>query len=300
MAERQTTEHFADRLLEAIEQKGSPVCVGLDPVYERLPDVFGGEAETPQQRVEAIGRFCREVLGVVAPIVPAVKLQIAYFERYRDRGLRLYFELVACARQLGLIVIGDVKRGDIASTAQAYADTHLLGTDAPDAITVNGYFGADGLEPFVRLCRAEGRGLFVLVRTSNASAAQIQDFSDGAGKKFYEHVAEQVAACGGGGLLGRRGYSCLGAVVAATYPDEARRLRQIMPQQIFLVPGYGAQGASAADCTAAFKPDGAGAVVNASRSIIFAHEKANRGGDWKRAVEDAAKAFADDIRNALP
>ncbi len=293
-------EHFADRLLAAIERAGSPVCVGIDPVYDRLPKELQRKVRDEVEQTEFINIFCLEVLRIISPIVPAVKIQSAYFEKYGSVGVDLYELLVATARDDGLIVIGDVKRNDIGSTAQAYAAGHLTGTNSPDAITVNGYFGADGLKPFVDTAADVGKGVFVLVRTSNPSAATIQDFADANGKKFYEHMAEQVAAIGGGEeLIGGSGYSCVGAVVGATYPDEARRLREIMPQQIFLVPGYGAQGASAADCAAAFKPDGTGAIVNASRSVIYAYQREEYVGmDWKKAIETAAEKFADDIRQA--
>ncbi len=303
------SDHFADRLLAAIDEKDSPVCVGLDPVFERLPDELRDDDVVGVEQTGMINLFCMEVIRIVAPIVPAVKIQSAYFEAYGSVGVDLYFELVEFARDFGLIVIGDVKRSDIGSTAEAYADGHMLGISAPDAITVNGYFGADGLKPFVDTAADAGKGVFVLVRTSNPSAATIQDFADASGKKFYEHIAEQVAEIGSGeGLIGGSGYSCVGAVVGATYPDEARRLREIMPQQIFLVPGYGAQGASANDCAAAFKPDGtvrpgspkSGAIVNASRSVIYAFNRDEYAGmDWKKAVEKAAQKFADDIRRAV-
>ena len=295
------TEHFCDRLLAAVEAKGSPVCVGLDPVYERLPASLQAAGADNPARLEAIGAFCREVLRAVAPMVPAVKPQIGYFEIYGGPGVALYFEMVALARSLGLIVIGDVKRGDIGSTAGAYAAGHLLADDTPDAITVNAYFGADGLAPFVAAARDRGKGLFVLVRTSNPSAKDIQDFSDAAGKTFYEHIAGQVATLGGPAeLTGARGYSCVGAVVGATYPDEARRLREIMPRQFFLVPGYGAQGATAGDCAAAFGDDGTGAIVNASRSVLYSFtEKQSAGDDWPRAVAAAAEALAADIAGAI-
>ena len=295
-------DHFADHLLAAIEAKGSPVCVGLDPVYERLPaELLAADCSccAATGRVEAIRTFCRTVLEIVAPIVPAVKPQIGYFEIYRHLGVELYFEMVRYARELGLVVIGDVKRGDIGSTAGAYAAGHLLGDTSPDAITVNGYFGSDGLDPFIDVASVQGKGVFVLVRTSNPSAVAIQDFTDASGKTFYEHMAEQVAAAGAD-FVGDSGYSCLGAVVGATYPDEARLLRKIMPEQIFLVPGYGAQGASAADCAASFKEDGTGAIVNASRSVLFAYSRdGSDGADWKRSVETAAKALAADIAAAV-
>ena len=290
------SEHFTDRLLAAIKQKGSPVCVGLDPRADRLPEPLGGGEAAANIRT-----FCMEVLEIVAPIVPAVKPQSAYFEALGPAGVAAYFEVVRHARRLGLIVIGDVKRNDIGSTAEAYAAGHLAGDDAPDAITVNGYFGADGLTPFVQAARQNNKGVFVLVRTSNPSAGEVQDFADAGGKKLYEHIAEQIAAMGSEPeLVGRSGYSLLGAVVGATWPDEARQLRELMPQQLFLVPGYGAQGAGAEDCAAAFKADGTGAIVNASRSVIYAFSsKKYARADWKEAIAQAAKAFADDIRSAL-
>ncbi len=289
-------EHFADRLLAAISEKGSPVCVGIDPAYDRLPDELTGGDE-----VVAIEKFGLAVIEAVAGCAPAVKPQIAYFERYGSAGIAAYEKVVTSAQKAGLIVIGDVKRNDIGATAKAYADGHLVGANAPDAITVNGYFGADGLKPFVDTAADAGKGIFVLVRTSNPSAATIQDFADANGKKFYEHIAEQVAEIGNDeSLIGDSGYSCVGAVVGATYPAEAARLREIMPQQIFLVPGYGAQGASAADCAAAFKSDGTGAIINASRSVIYAYRQDEYAGmDWKKAIETAAEKFAEDIRRAV-
>ena len=289
-------EHFVDRLLAAIEEKGSPVCVGIDPDAARLPEELRGP-----DGARAIGEFARAVVEAVAPHVPAVKPQSAHFEHYGGEGVAAYYRLVRQARQLGLIVIGDVKRGDIGSTAKMYAGGHLALPDSPDAITVNGYFGADGLAPFVDAAAAAGKGIFVLVRTSNPSAGAIQDFADAAGTKLYEHVAAQVAKIGAGqGLTGQSGYSCVGAVVGATYPDDARRLRRLMPRQMFLVPGYGAQGATAEACAAAFKGDGTGAIVNASRSVIYAYEKSEYASmDWREAIAAAARAFADDVRQAV-
>ena len=287
--------HFADDLTAAITDKHAPVCVGLDPSYDRLPvsirEKFGDD------RAGAIREFCTEVIHAVAPIVPAVKPQIAYFEVHHAPGVELYFDMVALARAAGLIVIGDIKRGDIGSTAQAYAQAHLGGENCPDAVTVNGYLGADGLEPFIEEGNAGGKGIFVLVRTSNPSGATVQDFANASGKKFYEHMAAQVATLGQHSV-GASGYSRVGAVVGATYPDEARQLREMMPEQIFLVPGYGAQGATAADCAASFKPDGTGAIVNASRSVIYAFDK-NPDIDWRQAIQQAAKDLASDVASAV-
>ncbi len=294
--------NYADRLLGAIDQKGSPVCVGLDPVYERLPEALRRDADADDEtRLRAIGKFCRQTLEAVAPIVPAVKPQSAYFEVFGGPGVGLYFDVVRYAKQLGLLVIGDIKRNDIGSTAAAYAAAHLAGRDAPDAVTVNGYLGSDGLDPFVEVCGREGKGIYVLVRTSNPSAAATQDFTDADGVKFYQRMADMVAEIGSReGLVGESGYSCVGAVVGATYPDEARELRRRMARQMFLVPGYGAQGATTADCAASYRPDGTGAIVNASRSVIYAHQREEYAGlDWPDAVAKAAKAFAEDIAAAV-
>jgi orotidine-5'-phosphate decarboxylase len=289
--------HFADDLTAAITDKHAPVCVGLDPSYERLPASV--RQEFGDDHVGALRKFCTEVLQAVAPIVPAVKPQIAYFEVHHGPGVELYFDMVELARDAGLMVIGDVKRNDIGSTAQAYARAHLSGEKCPDAVTVNGYLGNDGLEPFIEEGNADGKGIFVLVRTSNPSGAATQDFADASGRKFYEHMAEQVATLGRGeGLIGSSGYSRVGAVVGATYPAEARQLRTMMPEQIFLVPGYGAQGATADDCAASFKPDGTGAIVNASRSVIYAYDK-NPDVDWRQAIAQAAKDFAADLAAAV-
>ena len=300
---KSTGENFADRLIEAIENKGSPVCVGIDPNPKYIPAEF--VSDDPAEMLDGVSRWCGEVLQIVAPYVPAVKPQIAYFEALPGRrafeGLAVYDKVIARGRELGLIVIGDAKRGDIGTTASAYATGHLAAANSPDALTVNGYFGSDGLNPFIEAANKTGRGIFVLVRTSNPSAADIQNFTDAGGKKFYEHIAQTVAQVGSSDeCIGTCGYSSVGAVVGATYPDEARRLREIMPQQIFLVPGYGAQGATADDCAASFKRDGTGAIVNASRSVIYAHLRDEfKTLDWKQAVDKAADNFAQDIKRAV-
>lgn len=290
-------ENFSDRLLNAIDAKGSPVCVGLDPVFSSLPDALKSDAHDDASRLHAVEIFCRTVLEAIAPIVPAVKPQSAYFEVFRGPGVQLYFNMIAYAQQLGLLVIGDVKRNDIGSTAAAYAQAHLAGPGAADGITINAYLGADGIEPFLNVSAKEGKGIFALVRTSNPSAKMTQDFADANGKPFYHHMAELIAELGNGeSLLGQRGYSSLGAVVGATWPEEARQLRKIMPKQIFLVPGYGAQGGTAEDCAASFHEDGYGAIVNASRSVLYAHKRPEYAGlPWAVAVQEAAREFAEDI-----
>jgi orotidine-5'-phosphate decarboxylase len=294
-------DNFADRLLDTIAAKGSPVCVGLDPRWDRLPEELRDELAPAEHRVLAVEEFCDGVLRAVAEIVPAIKIQSAYFEVFRAPGVDLYYRMVRKARQLGLAVIGDVKRNDIGSTASAYAEAHLAGDETPDAVTVNGYLGADGIDPFCDVAARDGKGAFVLVRTSNASAPELQDFASAEGMPLYQQAAGMVAALGDNeALVGSSGYSSLGAVVGATYPEEARTLRRMMPRQLILVPGYGAQGATAADCAASFNADGRGAIVNASRSVIYAFSNTKYAGmKWTEAVAEAARRFADDIRKAV-
>lgn len=293
------TANFADRLLAAIDAKGAPVCVGIDPVYDKLPDVLKTASDEAGQ-VRAVEQFCMTVLERVAAQVPAVKPQSAYFEALGPAGVQLYFDVCKRAKELGLLVIGDVKRNDIGSTATAYAQAHLLREDAPDCVTVNGYLGRDGLDPFIEAATATGKGLFVLVRTSNPSGAEIQDLEDSAGVKLYEHMARYVAALDTAATVGESGFSCIGAVVGATWPAQAAELRTMMPKQLFLVPGYGAQGATARDCAASFDASGRGAIVNASRSVLYAFAKEDAAGmDWADAVERAAGALADDVASAV-
>ena len=311
-------EHFADRLLAACREKGAPVCVGLDPVYERLPaPLRAADTQDAGLRVEAIEDFCRQVIEVVAPLVPCVKIQAACFERYFWPGFAAYHRLIEHARNAGLLVIADAKRGDIGVSAAHYAAgfltptagflTPAAGSVGPaagegsgplrgaDALTVNGYFGADALEPFIEQAATQGRGLFVLVRTSNPGSAAIQSLKLADGRAVVDAMAAMVAEAGKAATLrGRGGYSLLGAVVGATCAADAARLRKLMPQQIFLVPGFGAQGGDAADVAACFKADGTGAIVTASRSILYAYEQ--KQGDWRDAVREATVAMKDRIK----
>ncbi|MFP4105268.1 MAG: orotidine-5'-phosphate decarboxylase [Phycisphaerae bacterium] len=292
-------QHIADKLADAIAQTGSPVCVGIDPRYDRFPAELTTSNPTPTQTLEAFRTFCFTVVDQVAGLVPAIKPQSAYFEVLGPAGVELYFETISRAHEKGLLVIGDVKRNDIGSTAEAYAAAHLSGPDKPDFITINGYLGEDGIAPFVDIARAEGKGVFVLVRTSNPSAKSVQDFCDDSGKPLYKHVAEMVGRVGSD-CLSDSGYSCVGAVVGATWPEEAAELRRLMPEQLFLVPGYGAQGATAKDCAAGYKEDGSGALVNASRSVIYAHANKDYAFTaWPDAIHEAARLFAQEIASAV-
>jgi len=245
-------------------------------------------------------------------MVPAVKLNIAFFEKYLWEGLESYYALISEADDLGLEIIGDVKRGDIGHTAESYAVAHLMNPElvgledtlVPDAITVNGYTGVDGIEPFAQVATEQGKGIFVLVRTSNPSAAEIQDFADADGQKMYEKVAEIVNQIANKPQrVGTCGYSNVGMVVGGTSPDLISALRNKYDNIWFLVPGYGSQGASAADCVRFCKPDGTGTLINASRSIIYAYEKPKYkdqfGDDWKRCIEQAVIDAKVDLANAM-
>ena len=298
--------NFADRLADAIDGKQSAVMVGLDPRVDQFPaalreSAFAKHGDTPAGRAAAILEFNKAVIDVAAPIVPVVKPQIAFYEQLGWEGYRAYIETIRYAHEQGLLVVADVKRGDIGSTASAYADAHLSVAEA-DAVTVNPYLGWDSVRPFVEAAHERGSGLFVLVKTSNESSADFQDI-DAGGRPLYEVVAERVAEWGRD-LVGTRGLSAIGAVVGATFPAEAERLRSIMPDTPFLVPGYGAQGGTAADVLPCFRSDGAGAVVNSSRGIIFAYERepwATQFGEarWQEAVEAAIKQMTADIAGAL-
>jgi orotidine-5'-phosphate decarboxylase len=296
--------HFADRLAAAVRARGNPLCVGLDPRWESLPLELrrrhGGQ--TLAAVAAAYEEFCGRVLDVVAPLAAVVKPQMAFFEACGPEGLAVLQRLLRKARDLGLLTILDGKRNDIASTADAYADaafagSRIAGRVCPvweaDALTVNPYLGRDAVEPFLRSARRCGGGVFLLVRTSNPGAGLFQDLlvssSEGSPRPLYQHVGAAVAAWARENL-GDCGLGDVGAVVGATYPAELAALRQALPEVIFLVPGFGAQGGTAADVAAAFRPDGLGAVVNSSRGILFPF--APEAGDWERQVEAAARSTA--------
>jgi len=291
--------HFADRLMAEVAGKKSQVVVGIDPRPEQLPPELA-----PGETAEAFIAFACGVVEAVAEHAAAVKPQVAFYEALGCDGMRAYAETVRIAREAGLLVIGDVKRSDIASTAAAYAAAHL-GADGgdfvADAVTVNPYLGADGVRPFLDAAAAHGRGVFALVKTSNPSSADIQDLDCG-GWPLYERVAGLVEAWGEP-LRGESGYSSLGAVVGATYPQELARLRALMPHAPLLVPGFGAQGGGVEEVKAAFDADGLGAVVNSSRGIIFAYERepyrARFGPErWREAVRAAAAEMREQLWEA--
>ena len=277
--------------------------VGLDPRYESLPRslVSTERANDLAHRAETYRAFCREVIDVVAPLVPAVKPQAAFFEQLGPAGATALADVIRYARGKDLLVIIDGKRNDIGSTAEAYA-TGYLGEGSAwcgDALTINPYMGDDSLQPFIDTARARNAGVFVLVKTSNPGGAQFQDLAAN-GEPIYRHVARHVERLAAEDA-GTAGLGTVGAVVGATYPDQLAELRGIMPHSWLLIPGYGSQGGTARDVTAAFRTDGLGAIVNNSRGIIFAHRGApyaERFGEarWQRAVEAATRDMIDQLR----
>jgi orotidine-5'-phosphate decarboxylase len=277
--------NFADRLIENIRSKGNPCVVGLDPRIELMPSFIIRKARKLHTGADRIARFCiaeyhRRLVRLIADLVPAVKPQIAFFEQYGIAGMLAFKDTIEEAKRAGLLVIADVKRNDISSTAQAYANaflgrTRFDGADLEsfdaDCITVAPYLGGDSLEPFVRTCREYGKGIFVLVKTSNPGSADLQNLEvevEGRRTPLYARVAELVEKSARD-LVGDHGYSSIGAVVGATFPAEAQILRNLMDKSIFLVPGYGAQGGTARNAALCFNRDGLGAVVNSSRAITY-------------------------------
>lgn len=273
-----------DQLIEKIEKTGAPIVVGLDPNLNFIPkhikeEVFECYGRTPKAVAEAFYRFNKEIIDAIYDIVPAVKPQIAMYEQYGYEGIESYIKTINYAKEKGLMVIGDIKRSDIASTAEAYANGHIGEVEIEginhtvfnqDAITLNPYLGVDSIEPYIENCRKLDKGLFILVKTSNPNSGEFQNLDVG-GEKLCERVGRSVHQWGEQ-VVGKRGYSAIGAVVGATHPDDAKALRKIMPNNFFLVPGYGAQGAKAEDLKDYFNEDGFGAIVNSSRGIIAAYK----------------------------
>ncbi|MEE2681340.1 MAG: orotidine-5'-phosphate decarboxylase [Planctomycetota bacterium] len=283
--------HPSDRLLAANEHRGSPSCVGIDPVLDRLPDECRRSASGAVPAIEA---FCKGVLEAISGTVPVCKFQSACFERHGPDGVRLLDRLCAFARERGIEVILDFKRGDIGISAKHYAASAL---ERADWVTVNPYLGVDGITPFVgEVGEPTGLGAFALVRTSNPGGDAIQSLQLTDGRTVADAVADLIAHMGEGSM-GASGYSALGAVVGATKSEDAARLRARMPAQLFLVPGFGAQGGGVDDVLACFNSDGRGALVTASRSVIYAFEGTSTG--WQHAIETAATDFARTLSQGL-
>lgn len=299
--------NFADRLVAAIQKKNSAVCVGLDPQLKKLPAFLVKHAaseygETLEAAANAYLEFNKGIIDAVCDLVPAVKPQLAFYEELGSHGIWAFEETCKYAQAKGLLVIGDGKRNDIGSTAEAYA--HLLGglqvfgKDQPsvlDALTVNAYLGADGIVPFVKACAEYGKGIFVLVRTSNPSSGDVQSRVTADEKISVAELMAYFVESWGSDLVGESGYSAVGAVVGATHPHEAARLREIMPQSFFLVPGYGAQGGTADDVKDCFDAQGLGALIVNARGILYAFDEKGSGEDYAEKARAATVKMNEDV-----
>jgi orotidine-5'-phosphate decarboxylase len=291
------TTLFADRLAEAVERKRSQLVVGLDPRPDLLPVELVGDAQVDRaSAADGCARFCCGIVDAVAPYVVAVKPQLAFFEALGSEGFAAFEEVCGYARSAGLIVLADAKRGDIGSTSRAYATAYLVPRgEAPplaDAMTVNAYLGRDSLEPFIAACRRHGGGLFCLVKTSNEGGADVQDLVLSDGRPLWQHMARLVHELGEE-LVGNRGLSSVGAVVGATHPRAVGEARRLMPQAVLLLPGVGAQGATPADLARAFTSGPASALVNASRSVLYAFRSTDE--DWRTAAALEAARLRRDV-----
>ena len=299
------------KLISGIKEKNSPIVVGLDPqlgfVPQQLLDKYYKELGFTLEAVaEAIFEYNVGIMDATADLIPAVKPQVAMYEQFGVPGVIAYKKTVDYAHKKGLVVIGDIKRGDIGSTSGAYALGHIGEVEIgdkkicpfdEDIVTVNPYLGSDGVQPFIDVCNANDRGIFVLVKTSNPSSGEFQDRvitdGDGNGRPLYEIVAEKVTEWGLTSMDGD--YSNVGAVVGATYPEMGVALRKLMPKAYILVPGYGAQGGSGKDLKGFFNEDGLGAIVNSSRGIIAAYKNEKYASFGAEGYADASRAAVEDM-----
>lgn len=306
-ARRIALTSFSDQLADAIRTRGTPVMVGLDPRAEQLPpDLLPNSLlRSPERVATAYREFCRGIIDVVAPLVPVVKPQAAFFEQLGPHGMTALADVITYARESGLLVVLDGKRNDIGDTAIAYAEAYLGPQSGwkSDAVTVSPYLGADSLEPFLKVIDQRGGGVFVLVKTSNPGGGMLQDVV-AEGRTVYQRVAEYVELAASA-RVGNCGFGPVGAVVGATYPEQLVELRAAMPHAWLLVPGFGAQGGTARDVAAAFAANGLGAVVNNSRGIIFAHARREYStrfgpGRWLEAVEAATLDMIAQLKAELP
>lgn len=308
-------KNFADRLIEKIANFNNPTVMGLDPKLEYIPKCIIESCNklTDNNQIAAgmaIYEFNRMLIDATIDIIPAIKPQFAYYEMYGIHGIEALHKTVSYAKSKGMIVIADAKRNDIGATADAYAagilgstilsDSSSVSMLDADAITVNAYLGVDGVEPFIKVAGDQGKGLFILVRTSNPSAVDFQDLILQDGRKLYEAVADKIISWGSN-LIGENGFSSIGAVVGATWPEQATDLRKRMPSAFILVPGYGTQGGSADTAACSFKQNGTGAIVNASRSLMCAYKKRSDLDEtaFDIAARDEAIRMRDDLNAAI-
>ncbi len=296
---------ITDRLIEGIIALQNPTCVGLDTLFDYLPDGMKEGVKTFDGVAERVFEFNKKIIDNTYDIIPSVKVQIAYYEMYGVAGMKAYEETLKYAKEKGLVVIADAKRNDIGSTAACYAKTFLgetavnenaLSAFPSDFVTVNGYLGTDGIAPFVEECENRDKGIFVLVKTSNPSGAEIQNVVLENGVPMYEHMGALVEKWGES-TVGDYGYSAVGAVVGATHPLEAARLRKLLPHTFFLIPGYGAQGGKAEMLKNCFGENGLGGVVNNSRGILCAYKK--EGGTYYETARKACIAMQKDLSSVI-
>lgn len=306
-------KNFADELIRTVRAKGNPCVMGLDPRIDEMPDFVTAEAERRHGGFDAAARACiadyhRRLIDIGAERMPAVKLQSAFYEQYGVGGWLALGDTVRYARERGMLVILDGKRNDIASTAEAYANALLGRTEAfgearpvfdADAATVTPYLGADSLEPFIVACKKFGKGMFVVLKTSNKGSGDLQDLKLASGEELYMSVGRLVERCGAE-LVGEEGYSAVGVVVGATYPEQAQKLRRLLPRAIFLVPAYGAQGARGREAAACFDENGAGAIVSASRSLTYGfRDRSVSPQEFERIMRDRIGEMIADVNGAL-
>ena len=299
------------KLTDKIQKTNAPIVVGLDPMMKFIPEsikknAFSEYGETLAGAAEAIWQYNKGLIDAIYDLIPAVKPQIAMYEQFGVEGLIAYKKTLDYCKEKDLVIIGDIKRGDIGSTSSAYATGHLgkitigSNTYAPfdeDFATVNPYLGSDGVKPFIDVCKEEKKGIFILVKTSNPSSGEFQDrLIDG--KPLYEWVGQKVDEWGAD-CMGSNGYSYVGAVVGATYPEMGKILRDIMPKSYILVPGYGAQGGKGADLVHFFNKDGLGAIVNSSRGIIAAYQNEKYASFGEAGYADAARQAVIDMREDI-
>lgn len=304
--------NFADRLTDKIAEFNNPTVMGLDPKLDYIPEFIKDEAtakfpdEPEKATAEALFQFNKALIDATYDIIPAIKPQHAYYEMYGIEALKALDATIKYAQEKGMIVISDAKRNDIGPSAAAYSEgiigkTEVLGgkvtsMTGSDCVTVNGYLGIDGIKPFLDVCDRDGKGIFVLVRTSNPSAGDLQDLVLEDGRKIYEAMASLVNEWGSG-LVGENGFSSVGAVVGATWPEQAVEIRKIMKNNLILVPGYGAQGAGPDAAVASFTADGKGSIVNASRSLMCAWK--SREGKTREDFAECTREEAIDMRDKL-
>ncbi len=293
-----------DKLIEKIERLQNPTVVGLDTSFDYLPEDMRAGVKDAAGAAEAVVSFNKKIVDAVKDIVPAVKVQIAYYEMYGVEGMRAFAQTVRCAKEAGLIVMTDAKRNDIGATAECYAKAYLGETAVgeerfsafdSDFLTVNGYLGSDGIKPFLSWMEKRDKGIFVLVKTSNKSSGELQDMKLENGKTVYEYMGSLVEGWGSG-CIGKYGYSDVGAVVGATHPVQAAILRKEMPHTFFLIPGYGAPGGTADDLKVCFDQNGRGGIVNSSRGILCAYRQDKYKG---MAFDEAARKACEDMKADL-